>query len=442
MNEQLNLKPLAVKTMFANSKAEIESIRTAAGFPKEQFDRIFLPLLFDYALNVQDMPLSKDWYHKPGGAWAFGLFISVVTLRVSADRIFFSELDSRERGTLERQCRFGAFAAGLASGIAILAESAKIADQSGAEFHPLTATNTLFDWLTDAKGVTFNWRPKGEKVTKPECTAIAARFLRPSIMGMFDLRVVRLTYSAVYPQSAPNATESLLAKAIRESIDATRERYCKKFFEFYDNEEKATPLPTALEAAALGKDLAEEGVHRELANPLDDADDGPATATTTVDPSTGEITVVSAKPAPAAPAQPPKLTAVAGTAASATVSPAPAAPRPAPARPMSVQRTPDHEEEEVEPEVTHLTLLADAAPELQDWFKALRHHERYDRLKEKLKITEDGIEVPATMIGALGLDGQTVLKFMRDANMVIKNSKDLQSVFLHKALQPLFFDTL
>lgn len=91
--------------------------------------------------------------------------------------------------------------------------------------------------------------------------------------------------------------------------------------------------------------------------------------------------------------------------------------------------------------MTHLTLLAAAAPELKDWFKVLRSHDAYDRLREKLKVTEDGIEVPASLIGHLGLNTTTVLRLMDEAGMINRRSKDMMSVFLHSALSPLFFGT-
>lgn len=93
------------------------------------------------------------------------------------------------------------------------------------------------------------------------------------------------------------------------------------------------------------------------------------------------------------------------------------------------------------PEVTHITLLAAAAPELRDWFKVLRNHDAYDRLRDKLKLTEDGLEVPASLIGNLGLNTTTVIRLMEEAGMLNRRSKDMKSVFLHQAVAPLFFGT-
>lgn len=431
------LQPVSPASLFASSAQQIDEIRTAAGFTKAQFDAAFLPLLYEYACQVQQLPLSTKVYREPGGAWAFGLFVSVLTLRVSATRMFFPTLDSTQRRTLEVQARFAAFSAGLASGVAVLSQNVVLKSEIGV-YHPLTASGTLRDWLAKAKEARFAWATNEPPLSPAECAAVAARFIPTKLLQVFDMRIVRMIYNAIYPQAAPNALETTLGRVVRESIDACANYYLEKSDAAYDKQQVQIELPTTADANRLAADMADEATGEIVANPLD-APDAPAAT-------------VAPPPAPDA-----ERTAPADAATSES-KPAEAGHVPKPSVPASgvstgspflakhnlslkpSLTTAPAPEEPPAPVVTHETLLAAADPALQDWFRALRSHEKFDRLKQQLQMTDDGIEVPASMIGSLGLNLPTVLKMMEDAKMITRRAKGNRHVYLHAALQPLFFD--
>ncbi|MBK4736022.1 TraI domain-containing protein [Noviherbaspirillum pedocola] len=415
------LQPVSPASLFASSAQQIDEIRTAAGFTKAQFDAAFMPLLHEYACQVQQLPLSTKVYREPGGAWSFGLFVSVLTLRVSATRMFFPTLDSTQRRTLEVQARFAAFAAGLASGVAVLAQNVALSSRDGG-YHPLSATGSLRDWLAAAREPRFAWTTNEPPLSPTECAAVAARFIPGRLVQVFDMRIVRMIYNAIYPQAAPNALETTLGRVVRESIDACANYYLEKAEATYDKQQQQIALPTATEANRLASDMAEEASGEIVANPLDAPDALPAPPAPTAS---------SAPAAPATPATPHPGDAASGGSAflakhnlklksALTAAPVP--------------------EEQSAPALTHEALLAAADPALQDWFRALRTHEKFDRLAQQLKMTEDGIEVPSSLIGSLGLNLTTVLTLMEAAGMIVRRGKGGQHVYLHTALQPLFFD--
>lgn len=421
------LKPVPVEELLANSASDIDTIRTAAGFSVAIFDAAFLPVLRHYAHSVQNLPLATEFYHKPGGAWDFGLFVSTLTLRVAETRMFFPTLDSIERRTLEKESLFAAFAAGLATGIALLAQNTRVSDADGDEYHMLTAQVPLSEWLAKANAPVFNWRTEEDPLTRAECAAIAARFLPIKIISPFDLRIVRSIYGAIYPQSSPNALETTLSRVVRQATDAAIEKYRQNHAAMFNPDLKAAPRLTGAQAQRLAQDMIDEGNTATATNVLDEE----AGAAQTPSPA-AEVASQSGAATPAA------------QAANATTKPASGGgtggvPMPR-ARPPAQAAPPAPDPETGEVMRTAEEYLSAAPQELKDWFKALRHHERYAAFQSSIRITENGIELPMAPLGSLGIDLPTVVGLMRTAGMYRSTSKDAQRVVLYETLKPLFFE--
>ena len=76
---------------------------------------------------------------------------------------------------------------------------------------------------------------------------------------------------------------------------------------------------------------------------------------------------------------------------------------------------------------------------LVEWFAALKLHPRYSALREHLKVTEEGIEVPINMLGMFGTSGAAIRKMMETAQLVIRRSDDAKGLVVKPALSVHFF---
>lgn len=135
------IHPIDATDLLAQSSNEIDHIATALGLPRNAFDSYCRPLLRTYAEYVQKMPLMAQHFYDMGGAWSMGIHVALTASRVASQKIFFPNVGAEERRLLEPQCRYAAFVASLASGVAILNEHALVG-----ELHVLGSEWTLC-WL-------------------------------------------------------------------------------------------------------------------------------------------------------------------------------------------------------------------------------------------------------------------------------------------------------
>lgn len=376
------MQVIPAKQMIADAVAEVDMIRTASGFQEAHFELLCLPVLRAYANHVQHMPLSPTVYRDAKGAWDFGLLASMVAFRFAGTQLFFHDLGSEERRSLEPQCRFAAFAATLATGVALLAQNAQIyvknADELD-EYHPLVTPEPLSEWLEDNPRAQFLWRNGQKVLTPPECAAIASRFMPTGLLARFDLRISLMLFNSVSPQTNPAGIETTLSKVVRLSIAKVFERYLET--EARKFQERESLRSSASEATKLADELVATVKPREIINPLD-----PAT-----------VIVKNAE-----------------------------------------MREPAAATDGSAPNVD--VLLANAGAVLREWFSALKRHERYPDLKNNLTSTDRGIEIPISMLGFFGVNGPTIKKMMVDAGMVVDRTADGRGLILQPSLKPLFGD--
>jgi hypothetical protein len=380
------LQPLPPEALLDRAGPAIEAIRTAAGFSDAQFNHLFLPVLKHYGRCVQQLPLNQSYFSEQGGAWEFGLTVSILTLRLAGTRMFFPSLDSEARRALEPQCRFAAYVAGLATGVTILAQNAKILDGDD-EFHPLLTAKPLHDWLAGAKNPQFGWRTGEPALTTQECAAIGTLFIPRGLMRDFDLRVVLMICNSVNPPASASGIESTLAKVVRISAEKTVELYLQKQKSRYtEPAQAATPL--IQEAGRAASQIIESArPDTPAVNPLVPASDDQS--------------------APGAP-------------------PAPAA----------MEAIPDDALRLANGDHTAALLLSKGDPVLLEWFRALTTHERYASVKEKLVVTELGIEVPSTILGSFGVSGATIKGFLENAGLIAGKASNMKNVLLSPHLKP------
>lgn len=387
------LAPISADQLFADSAADIDAIKTAAGFSEAQFTHFFMPALKAYANAVQNLPLCQTAYAEHRGAWQFGMAVSVLSLHIAGTKMFFPTLGAEDRRLLERQCRFAAFVAALATGVAIQTQSTRVRDETGGQYHTLTAVIPLSQWIEKAKKPIFSWRVGETPFTACQCAAIAARFIPRGLFDAFDQRISLMVFDSIFPKAENSGIESTLAKVVRVATEKAFEIYTTRTKETYKSKETMTASVTPVSADAVKAAKALQ----ETLNP-----------TPTVDPL-------------APPAQGAK---------------APASPTAAPAATPAENSQAPAESDEV---AKAKSLLAAAPPRLQEWFKALRRHERFAELREKLVITDQGIEIPIVTLGHFGISPSTVREDMTAAGMVVGRTENAKGVILTPALKPIFF---
>lgn len=418
--------PIDASQLIAESAGPIEAIKTAAGLPDAQFNGLCMPVLTAYANHVQGLPLSPTTFSAGRGAWDFGLIAAMVAYRYASTVIYFPEIGAEERRRLEPQCKFMSFVATLATCVAMVNGAGKVT-LDGDEYHPLTSSQSLAGWLAKRPDSAFSWRSSEAPLTAPVCAAIAARFIPVGLLELFDKRVVLMLYEGVNIKSTMNGVESTLARVVRSSTQAVLDHYTSKQAAVFREPSNDIGITTSEATAIANRVVA-------VANPT-----VPTNPLATPSPAGQAVQPPAASSAPAAvPTQAP--TAPSHSAQPAVVSPPS----------MSTQAPGDGSA----PTATPLAPGAPASPApalalgdplrgadrvLVEWFAALKMHPRYGSLRDHLKTTEEGIEVPINMLGMFGTYGAAIRKMMEAANLVIRRSDDARSIVVQPSLSALLF---
>lgn len=384
------LLPVPHNELLTISHEAVDAIKTAAGLTDRQFAALCMPVLRAYGDHVQNLPLTAASFGMPRGAWDFGLTASMVAYRYSGTVIFYPALGAEERRILEPQCRYMAFLATLATSVAMVAE-AGVLTAGDDEYHILCSDSPLVGWLAEHRQAKFAWRVPAAPHSAQASAAIAAKFIPKGLLENFDLRAVLMMYEAITPKTTMNGVESTLARVVRLSMQGVLEHYrSKQAGAFEPGDSK--PTVSTEEAGKLAGKLISVANPTILANPL-------------------------ATPAATAPAAP--LTTGAQ-------------------QPPAAQTT--HPIEIIQPTSTigGEDVLARAPKVLREWFSALKQHPQFHVLKDQLSMTEEGIEVPVSMLGMFGISGAAIRKMMEEAGLIVRRSDNARGIILHPALRDRF----
>lgn len=407
------LEPIHNSDLIASSPAAVDTMKTAAGLTDRQFAALCMPVLRAYADVVQRLPLSSTAFGSARGAWDFGLAAAMVAYRYAGTVIFFPTLGSEERRALEPQCRYMAFLATLATAVATVAESGALTCGED-EYHPLSCDTTLYAWLTEHRGANFAWRVPAAPLSAQASAAIAAKFIPKGLLANFDLRTVLMMYDAVTPKTAMNGVESALARAVRLSTQSVLDHYKAKQAETFKSA-AITPSVSTADADKLAAKIAAAANPTVLLNPLENPAQAPAAPQTPpAAPDSPTETIVPAAPAPAGNPSTPQT----ATAAPGQVAPAIEAHH---AAPMGGD-----------------DVLARAPKVLREWFSALANHPQFHVLTDQLKMSDEGIEVPVSMLGMFGISGAMIRKMMDEAGLIVRRSDNARGVILHPGLRSRF----
>jgi hypothetical protein len=401
--------PIPAAQLIAESTEQIEGINTAAGLTDAQFNGLCMPVLHAYANHVQGLPLSSTTFASGRGAWDFGLIAAMVAYRYASTVIYFPEMGAEERRRLEPQCKFMSFVATLATSLAMVTSAAKVTFD-GDEYHPLTSRESLAAWLAKRPNASFGWRTTTSPLSPSVCAAIAARFIPVGLLEAFDQRAVLMLYDAVSIKSTMIGVESTLARVVRSSTQAVMEHYTIKQASVFKETSGAVGI-TNSEASAIANRVVSIANPKMPVNPLE-APVAPAPVPETAGAQAAPTTAPQVQPAPAP------------TATAAPTAPVPAA---------------------TAPNTTHAAVgslddpLRGADRVLVEWFAALKLHPRYPSLRDHLKVTDEGIEVPINMLGMFGTSGAAIRKMMETAQLHIRRSDDAKSIVVKSSLGPHFF---
>jgi hypothetical protein len=406
--------PIAAAQLIAESTEQIEGIKTAAGLTDAQFNGLCMPVLQAYANHVQGLPLSSTTFASGRGAWDFGLIAAMVAYRYASTVIYFPDMGAEERRRLEPQCKFMSFVAILATSLAMVTSAAKVTFD-GDEYHPLTSRESLAAWLAKRPNASFGWRSSTSPLSPSVCAAIAARFIPVGLLEAFDQRVVLMLYDAVSIKSTMIGVESPLARVVRSSTQAVIEHYTTKQAGVFKEPTGAVGI-TNSEATAIANRVVSVANPTMPVNPLA-TPTAPASAVQSAPVPAGAVS--QASPATMPQAQPAPGT----TAMAAAPVQTPAAAAPAPNAAVGSFDDP----------------LRGADRVLVEWFAALKLHPRYPALRDHLKVTEEGIEVPINMLGIFGISSAAIRKMMEAAQLHIRRSDDAKSIVVKSCLSPLFF---
>jgi hypothetical protein len=339
----------------------------------------------------------------------------MVAYRYAGTVIFFPTLGSEERRALEPQCRYMAFLATLATAVATVAESGAISCGDD-EYHPLGIDTTLYSWLAEHRGAKFAWRVPAAPLSAQASAAIAAKFIPKGLLANFDLRAVLMMYDAITPKTTMNGVESTLARAVRLSTQSVLDHYKAKQAGTFQPGAVAPSVSTA-DVDKLATKMVAAANPTVLVNPLESLAPAPAAQPPQAAPNTQ-----SQAPAPAA------------APAATPAPPAAAAPTPAAAH---VPAEPSMQTPATAP-ASGDDVLARAPKVLREWFSALANHPQFHVLKDQLKMTDEGIEVPVSMLGMFGISGAMIRKMMDEAGLIIRRSDNARGVILHPGLRSRF----
>lgn len=143
----------------------IERVRAALGFNKEEFEKLVMPVIYNYAALVHLLPASESHHHRgAGGLFRHGLEVAFWATQASESVIFSMEGSPMERRNNEPRWRLASCFAGLLHDVGKPLSDLSISDKSGdSTWDPLD--KTLYEWARDKEDGRYflRWRENRHK---------------------------------------------------------------------------------------------------------------------------------------------------------------------------------------------------------------------------------------------------------------------------------------
>ncbi|QCF28129.1 MobH family relaxase [Hydrocarboniclastica marina] len=128
------------------NRERILQINEALGLPDDDFDRLLMPVIRNFASFVHLLPASENHHHRgSGGALKHCLEVAFWSARAAEDVIFCLNGDPSTRRKVEPLWRAATCIAGLLHDAGKPIADVEVRDEEGNQWHPLETH--LYDWL-------------------------------------------------------------------------------------------------------------------------------------------------------------------------------------------------------------------------------------------------------------------------------------------------------
>lgn len=152
--EEIEVYPPMARSLVAEpidgiiyrNRERILQINEALGLPDDEFDRLMMPVIRNFASFVHLLPSSENHHHRgSGGALKHSLEVAFWSARAAEDVIFCMKGDPATRRKVEPLWRVATCIAGLLHDAGKPIADIEVRDQDGNRWHPLECH--LYDWL-------------------------------------------------------------------------------------------------------------------------------------------------------------------------------------------------------------------------------------------------------------------------------------------------------
>ena len=364
----------------------IAQLETAAGTQRDEFANFYLPLVESLASYVLECPLERETYAEPGGALRFGLTSAIYALRHTTNKMFTGNLGSEQRRILDRQYRFAAFAASIASVPAIVHSNVLVRGGSPEDtWSPYHGSPHLSDWVSnvcaDGKYLV-NWHTDPVMISVANAVVYAVDIFKWGFWQRFSRIVVRDMFDSIAPETKGTNRDSPLLRTVRDGQSSAREYEKHAAIGPYvpvDLPPGVTPESVAAAFPAVANATAQE----------------PAAATSSEGAPKSPTPPWDESAQGANPEQPPPA------ASSMRADP------PKPANPVHAKA---------------LELLATLPPYVVEMFTAIHKKPNFEQVRSSWVEVEDGTEIAVTVLREIGRAPTVILDDLEKYKLCIRRT--------------------
>jgi len=361
----------------------LAQLQTAAGTQRDEFENFYEPLVESLASYVLECPLERDMYAEPGGALRFGLTSAIYALRHTTNKMYTGNLGSEQRRILDRQYRFAAFAATIASVPAIVHSNVLVRSGSNDEtWSPYHGSPHLSGWVDQVcQGGIYlvNWRTDALPISLANAVVFAVDIFKWGFWQRFSQIVVREMFDSIAPEAKATSRDSPLLRTVRDGQTSARE---------YEKHAASGPyIPVGMPVGVTPESVA-------AAFPATAQGDGSVCAP-------GELT----EDAPSSPTPP-----------WADGNPAPSQGQP----PVAAQPEPPKPTNPAHAKARE--LLATLPPYVVDMFTAIHKKSDFEQVSGSWVEVEDGTEIAVTVLRELGRAPSQIMDDLEKYKLCIRRN--------------------
>lgn len=191
----------------------------------EQYPPLAQALFEATAGWLMELPAGRAHHDDLGGALRHAIETGYLALRLSDATIYTADRPAEERRVLERQYRWGAFLAAVASTIPAAVSQLTVATEDGEVWSEFGRPAALHAWLGVRSSGTYvvTWRDPAIALGRPLAGMLAAQVLCDRITAGLPRSVHREIYAALAPEPVPVGPQSPMQKVVRLALAKSQE---------------------------------------------------------------------------------------------------------------------------------------------------------------------------------------------------------------------------